>query len=580
MSSQTQCPPQPEPQAPPPQPSTSTAADAKTYYGYLFEADKKPTKVLEALLRGIATYISESVGNTDEKALTPDKLACFYKAVGGNYDSLFVDVPHPSISWIYASIGCQHTLQPTTNDFSPPSIPALTQKGFVRWQSIEILLGPEEHVPFIQNAIRLFPIFNPLTGLPFPLPLPQEAFPLVPDVGIAEWHDKCAQELRQRASPTEDELRPHLPPRPKVQAGYTHVRPPRPRVEPDYFEPKSMRGPGGRPMAYHHVSSAGIRGTVPVPVRPGLSRSPSHRARQFLAPEDPATRPGRGRRASFPENAIPSPVDSPVPPPMDREDHTRRHSHPRHARRGSMSEDASSSEDGSPDTPIAERRRRRRSYAHERQGPAPPVAVRYSMAGEPADQRRARERERGRDKEEEEARKRRSFPSIPIDITGKLSAPFLLGKRDRERDRERAKPRSSSRSGGSGGNVRWKDLDGDAVKELWKSTSGGSLEEDVGSGGRFRDDREREFKRRERDRDRERSQRGSYEDEGRGSGQEGRHRHRDRERDREAVVNGRVPPAVPDGRSFRERERDRERGDRRYASPVRGVDGRRYPPHA
>jgi hypothetical protein len=31
--------------------------DAKQYYGYLFEADKKPTKVLDALLRGIATYI-------------------------------------------------------------------------------------------------------------------------------------------------------------------------------------------------------------------------------------------------------------------------------------------------------------------------------------------------------------------------------------------------------------------------------------------------------------------------------------------------------------------------------------------
>jgi len=32
-------------------------ADAKIYYGYLFEANKKPTKVLDALLRGIANYI-------------------------------------------------------------------------------------------------------------------------------------------------------------------------------------------------------------------------------------------------------------------------------------------------------------------------------------------------------------------------------------------------------------------------------------------------------------------------------------------------------------------------------------------
>jgi hypothetical protein len=35
----------------------SQPVDAKEYYGYLFEADKKPTKVLDALLRGIAIYI-------------------------------------------------------------------------------------------------------------------------------------------------------------------------------------------------------------------------------------------------------------------------------------------------------------------------------------------------------------------------------------------------------------------------------------------------------------------------------------------------------------------------------------------
>lgn len=35
----------------------SQPVDGKAYYGYLFETDKKPTKVLDALLRGIANYI-------------------------------------------------------------------------------------------------------------------------------------------------------------------------------------------------------------------------------------------------------------------------------------------------------------------------------------------------------------------------------------------------------------------------------------------------------------------------------------------------------------------------------------------
>lgn len=76
--------------------------DSKSYYGYLFQPDKKPSPTLDALLRGIADYIVccttgvlpaitnggqvESIGSKEEKHLTPTKLAAFYKAVGGNYD--------------------------------------------------------------------------------------------------------------------------------------------------------------------------------------------------------------------------------------------------------------------------------------------------------------------------------------------------------------------------------------------------------------------------------------------------------------------------------------------------------------
>lgn len=31
--------------------------DSKAFYGYLFEDNKKPSKTLDALLRGIANYI-------------------------------------------------------------------------------------------------------------------------------------------------------------------------------------------------------------------------------------------------------------------------------------------------------------------------------------------------------------------------------------------------------------------------------------------------------------------------------------------------------------------------------------------
>lgn len=40
-----------------PTPMPKPAVDAKDFYGYLYEANKTPTKVLDALLRAIALYI-------------------------------------------------------------------------------------------------------------------------------------------------------------------------------------------------------------------------------------------------------------------------------------------------------------------------------------------------------------------------------------------------------------------------------------------------------------------------------------------------------------------------------------------
>lgn len=168
---------------------------------------------------------------------------------------------------------------------------------------------------------------------------------------------------------------------------------------------------------------------------------------------------------------------------------------------------------------------------------------------------------------------------MPIDRSGKLSEPFLLGKRDREARAQRSNSR--------GQNVTWKDLSPDMwrrgsksseddrereMKEIprrMQSRDEGLLDRDRDSGSGGRSDRRRERDRdrdRERDRDRDRepvksrsgARHSSHEDDGK----------RDRGWDREWDINGRAP----DGRSFRERDRDR-----RAVSPVRGVDGRYYP---
>lgn len=404
-------------------------------------------------------------------------------------------------------------------------------------------------MPFIQNAVKNFAIKNPDNGEPFPVELPTEAFPLKPDVAIEKWHNQCAERLRQRSTPEEEvSPRPDLPPRPKVEPTFAHVRAPptyqsRPRPEvSDYFEPKSRASQ--RPIPYQHVSSAGR------PVRPGLSNSPTHRARQFLAPEAPdSPRLARSRRRSVPDN-----MSSPVSPiragepevevPRTKE-HARRHSHPRHARRGSVSSDASSEDE--PSSPDATRRS---SHANSREG-KPSIRFEYPSPTSPPDPRFRRGTEDGL--------KRRSYP-VPIDRSGKLSEQFLAGKRG---------------SGSRTESVTWKDL----TPDMWRR-SGRSSEED-------REKREVPSRRR-------RSRDDGYVDRDSG-GSRSDHKRREKERDRERDMPSSRPKLAkrhssydddyrwerdwerdhdrgPDIRSFRDRDRER-----RAVSPVRGVDGRYYP---
>lgn len=139
---------------------------------------------------GQGTFDSEC-GTAD---LTPDRLASFYQKVGGNYDTLFLQTRSPSLSFIYQSLGCFHSLQPSTNAFEPPSIPALLPNGFVRWQTIQILLDPDEHSQYLQNAVAQWDIPDP-DGSTFPKSIPRDAFPSKPDSEMVRWHQEVSRRL-------------------------------------------------------------------------------------------------------------------------------------------------------------------------------------------------------------------------------------------------------------------------------------------------------------------------------------------------------------------------------------------------
>ena len=98
---------------------------------------------------------------------------------------------------MYRSLGCFHSLQPSTNPFETPSIPSLLPTGFVRWQTVQLLLCPDEHVPYLQETLKRYDIVNPATGTTFPKTLPRTAFAEFPDKEMTAWHDEITRRLEK-----------------------------------------------------------------------------------------------------------------------------------------------------------------------------------------------------------------------------------------------------------------------------------------------------------------------------------------------------------------------------------------------
>ncbi|KAL4911834.1 major facilitator superfamily domain-containing protein [Aspergillus aurantiobrunneus] len=163
------------------------------FWGMLINPDKSPSPLLEQLCLGIAQVIT-TFDNYAIPDLTPERLAAYYRKVGGNYDVLFLETKPSALSFIYQRLGCFHSIQPSADPYKPPSIPALQPHGFVRWQTIQILLDPDEHVSYLQNAVERWDIFSP-NGALFPKVIPRDAFPAEPDPEMIQWHETVSQKF-------------------------------------------------------------------------------------------------------------------------------------------------------------------------------------------------------------------------------------------------------------------------------------------------------------------------------------------------------------------------------------------------
>jgi hypothetical protein len=72
------------------------------------------------------------------------------------------------------------------------------------WQTIQLLLGPDEHTKFLIEAVRRWDIKDPDTGEVLPKILPRQCFPANPDKHMVAWYEGVSERLRTEA---EEEIR-------------------------------------------------------------------------------------------------------------------------------------------------------------------------------------------------------------------------------------------------------------------------------------------------------------------------------------------------------------------------------------
>ena len=215
-----------------------------------------------------------------------------------------------SISFIYDSLKCLHSVQPAAADegYRPPTIPALKADGFVKWQTIQLLLGPEEHVPFLQNAVRQFDIIDPEDLTPFPKILPKECFPDRPDEEMTQWYEKSSQRLRLEArgvaQPQEAPERNGTRRTNSTAEEWSSADEKSDAAE--YFADPMYKGKRTRPSVVRRLSRQVPRS--PREYVADRGRAVAHRVRHFINPET------RDRRKGLPDRYPDEVVDDDLTP--------------------------------------------------------------------------------------------------------------------------------------------------------------------------------------------------------------------------------------------------------------------------
>ena len=177
--------------------------------------DSKAKSPSQAHARILTSFLQRKLEPAHDVDLSPNRLANFYRTCGENFDELFRNTGEHGVSFLYRTLGCYHSLQPTRNAFDTPNIPCLTDDGFVRWQTLQLLLCPDQHATIMQRAVEIYDVPRKRGGGIFPKSIPRECFPARPDTDMEKWHKFVTSQISSDNYVRRLKLSPYQSPQPE-----------------------------------------------------------------------------------------------------------------------------------------------------------------------------------------------------------------------------------------------------------------------------------------------------------------------------------------------------------------------------
>ncbi|KIJ53556.1 hypothetical protein M422DRAFT_241794 [Sphaerobolus stellatus SS14] len=159
------------------------------FYRELINENGHPSEIFCRLSDSIFFYIQANCPeHRGTNVIEPAKIA-WYTTILTGFPRENANIMVSYLPSLYCKANVPHMYDSTGQ-------PTLDRHGFLHYLVHTVRTDPESEHAAVEKAIRLFRLQDPMTGLPFPLPVPRLALPTTPDPGSAKIMETWVAEMR------------------------------------------------------------------------------------------------------------------------------------------------------------------------------------------------------------------------------------------------------------------------------------------------------------------------------------------------------------------------------------------------